>query len=220
MDRAAFHGACLKLGIELTVAQLSGFEAFECALYAANQTRNLTRVPEEECWRRHFLDSLLITSFLPQGSSVLDIGSGPGFPAWPLACARPDLAVSALDSNGKMLAFIRSQPLSNLEVIQARAEDHPKREAFDVVTGRALAPLIVQLELSAAPCKVGGVVLPMRTPTDEPFAEPVPGYGLELAHVHRAALPDTEVVRVFPEFRKVARTASKYPRTWAEIRKG
>ncbi|HLK15618.1 MAG TPA: 16S rRNA (guanine(527)-N(7))-methyltransferase RsmG [Fimbriimonadaceae bacterium] len=219
MDQAAFARTCSGLGIELTGAQLSAFEGFECALYEANRTRNLTRVPQAECWLRHFVDSLLIAEFLPHGASALDIGSGPGFPAWPLACGRPDLAVTALDSSGKMLDFLGTQPLPNLAILQGRAEENPPREAFDTVTGRALAPLAIQIELSAAPCKVGGMVIPMRTPGDEPFPPPAPGLGLRLEGTERRELPGTEIVRVFPIYRKVKSTAPKFPRTWAEIRR-
>lgn len=219
MDFVAFRGIVSKLGLELSEIQLSAFEAFECALYAANEHKNLTRIPRAACWLRHFVDSLLIAEFLAPGASVLDIGAGPGFPSWPLACARPDLAVTALDANGKMLAFLRTQSLPNLIIVQARAEDNPRRDAFDVVTGRALAPLRVQLELSAAPCKVGGIVLPMRTPNDEPFGEPSPGLGLDLAQVHRVALAEMDAVRVFPEYRKVSATSRSFPRPWAEIRR-
>ena len=218
MDRVAFRNTCSKLGIELSDAQLSAFDAFECALYAVNQHTNLTRIPQAACWLRHFVDSLLIAKFLPDGASVLDIGTGPGFPAWPLACVRPDLKVTALDSNGKMLGFLKGHPLPNLAVVQARAEDEPRRERFDVVTGRALAPLPIQLELSAAPCKVSGMVLPMRTPNDEPFGEAAAGLGLELVGVHRVDLPETDAVRVFPEYRKVSATSRAFPRPWAEIR--
>src|ERR1041384_4679794 len=134
-------------GLELTPEQVAQFEAFEAKLYEANAVMNLTRVPREECWLRHFVDSLLFQDLIPLNARVLDIGTGPGFPAWPLACARPDLQVTALDSNGKMLGFLRSQPLPNLEVVQERAEEWGAFERFGVVTGRALAPLPVQIEL-------------------------------------------------------------------------
>jgi|SRR5579862_2064573 len=217
MDSAAFRTACAGLGIELSERQVAAFDAFERALYAANEQRNLTRVPQESCWLRHFVDSLLLSEFVPHGSEVLDIGSGPGFPAWPLACARPDLKVTALDSNGKMLGFLQSQPLPNIAVVQARAEDNPRREAFNVVTGRALAPISVQLELSAAPCRIGGFVMPMRTPNDEPFGEAAK-LGLSLERVHHRPLPGTDVVRVFPEYRKTTATSRRFPRPWAEMR--
>lgn len=221
MDRIRFQQAAHDLGLELTEAQVDAFSAFEDALYQANEVTNLTRVPREECWLRHFVDSLILSRLIPPGTAVLDIGTGPGFPAWPLACARPDLAVSALDSSGKMLGFLASQALPNLQPVSGRAEEWRVREAFDVVTGRALAPLPLQLELSAAPCRKGGVVLPMRTPAErEGFAPPAfEGLGLWLEKVEEIALPETDIVRAIPVYRKTARTPAKYPRRWAEMRK-
>jgi 16S rRNA (guanine527-N7)-methyltransferase len=219
MDRSAFQSACKELGINLSERQLDAFQEFESALYLANAQVNLTRVSQADCWLRHFIDSLLVAEFIPANAAVLDLGTGPGFPAWPLACARPDLSITALDSNGKMLGFLRSQPLPNLTVVQARAEDKSRREEYDVVTGRALAPLAIQLELSAAPCRIGGSVIPMRTPKDEPVPIPEVGLGLELREVFRRRLAGTEVERLMPCFEKVRATDRKYPRSWAEIRR-
>ena len=175
-------------------------------------------MPREEAWLRHFVDSLLFHDLIPQGSRVLDIGTGPGFPAWPLALARPDLQVVALDSSGKMLGFLRSQPLPNLEVAQARAEEWGVREAFDAVTGRAVAPLPLQLELSAPPLKVGGILVPMRTPADDFGAPDWEALGLRPAGRHERSLPGTDIVRVFPTFVKERATPGFYPRKWAEMR--
>lgn len=221
MDRIAFHDAVLALGIDLSEAAIDQFQAFEDNLYAANKVMNLTRISKEECWLRHFVDSLLFQDLLPKGAAVLDIGTGPGFPAWPLACARPDLKVTALDSSGKMLRFLQKNPLPNLEPVLARAEEWGKRERFDIVTGRAIAPLAIQLELSAPPCKVKGAVVPMRTPADERDIERIEGegLGLKLERIERRSLPGTDIHRVFPIFRKVGKTDRRFPRTWAEIKR-
>lgn len=220
MDLTAFRGACLALGLDLTPEQEEAFAEFESALYEANQVMNLTRVSADECWLRHFVDSLLLSPHIPEGASVLDIGCGPGFPSWPLACARPDLHVTALDSSGKMLSFLKSRLLPNLTVVQARAEDWGAREYFDVVTGRALAPLPVQMEISAPAVKVGGIVLPMRTVSERELIQafPAPLLGCQLEAVHEAQLPGTDVVRVFPIYRKVKKSPAKYPRSWAQIK--
>lgn len=221
MDCAALAAGAHELGIELTEIQLEQFEKFEVALYEANQVMNLTRVPKEECWLRHFLDSLLISPLVPQGASVLDIGTGPGFPAWPLACARPDLRVVGLDSSGKMLGFLDRIPLPNLTTRLARAEEASFSEPFDIITGRAVAPLAVQLELSSRPCRLGGAVVPMRTRNDLASISAFKGKGLGLAweRTEEQLLPGTDIVRVFPVFRKVGRTETVFPRKWAEIRR-
>lgn len=206
------------VGLELSEAQVGAFVGFEEALYAVNAVMNLTRVPREECWLRHFVDSLLFQDLIPQGAKVLDIGTGPGFPSWPLACARPDLKVTALDSSGKMLGFLRSQALPNLEVVQERAEEWGVRDRFDVVTGRAVAPLAIQLELSGPPCRVGGKVIPMRTPDEAWQASELRGLGLAFREVVTRPLPGTDVVRAFPIYEKARKTLPQYPRRWTDIK--
>lgn len=205
------------LGLALSDLQLDAFERFEDALYAWNQRKNLTRVPREECWIRHFLDSLLFHDLLPQAGKVLDLGTGPGFPAWPLAQARPDLSITALDSNGRMLDFLRTQPLPNLRVVQRRAEEFGE-QGFDVVTGRAVAPLAAQVEVSARPCRIGGSVIPMRTGSDDPPPpRAVAKLGLTLVDVIDRTLPITGAKRRFPVLKKVVETPKGYPRTWSAI---
>ncbi|MBS1716170.1 MAG: class I SAM-dependent methyltransferase [Armatimonadetes bacterium] len=218
MNSEAFGKACGELGIDLTSAQLTQFEAFEEALYAANQVMNLTRVPQEECWLRHFVDSLLIESLIPQGAIVVDLGTGPGFPAFPLAVARPDLRVIAMDSSGKMLGFLRKQKPANMEVVQIRAEESRIREAADFITGRAVAPLAIQLELSAPMARLGGVIVPMRSAHEEFFDAFLEPLGLKLEEVVQKELPGTEIKRSFPIYRKVQKSLAKYPRKWAEIK--
>jgi len=221
VDRERFGEACLNIGLKLSDEQLASFESFEENLYRANEVMNLTRVPQEECWLRHFLDSLLFQDLIPVGASVLDIGTGPGFPAWPLARARPDLQVTALDSGGKMLGFLRRNPLPNLQTALVRAEEWGVRDEFDVVTGRAVAPLTIQLELSAPALKIGGKLIPMRTPMEEELVRSFPAakLGLAFREVHRRELPGTDVERLFAVFEKVSPTPDEFPRTWAEIKR-
>jgi 16S rRNA (guanine527-N7)-methyltransferase len=209
-----------KLGIDPSEELISGFAVFEEDLYAQNAVMNLTRVKREECWIRHFVDSLLFHDLIPEGASVLDIGSGPGFPSWPLAWARKDLRVTALDSSSKMRGFGKRHALPNLTSIEGRAEDFKIAGRFDVVTGRALAPLAIQLELSARPCREGGLVIPMRTPTDMPEIERLASVlSLELERVEERSLPVVDAPRVFPIYRKKGLTPKGYPRSWAEIKR-
>lgn len=219
MNREAFVRSLSELGLELSESQLLAFDRFEEALYRANEVMNLTRVPREECYIRHFLDSLLIEPLIPKDARLLDIGSGPGFPAWPLAVVRPDITVTAIDSSGKMIGFLRTQLLPNLRAIQARAEEYDMGEEFDLVTGRALAPLAIQLELSAYHGARGGHIVPMRTPADIPlFNHPeVRRLGLRWRRTETRTLPGTEIVRQFPIYQRVGEKPKR--RTWAEIRK-
>lgn len=207
-----------QVGLDPASLDWERLDAFHAALYEANATRNLTRVSPDDAGVRHYLDSLLHQDLIPSGSRVLDIGTGPGFPAWPLAWARPDLQVVALDSNGKMLGFLRTQVLSNLEVVQARAEEFTEREGFDVVTGRAVAPLMIQLELSAPFATIGGRVVPMRSANDELGQDEVKQLGLKRSEVIRRSLPGTDAERCFPIYEKVGKSQAKFPRRWSEIK--
>lgn len=220
MDVSRLQAEAERRGIFLDASQVQSFSEFGDALYERNEVTNLTRIPEAHCWVKHFLDSLLMCPYLPPGASVLDVGSGPGFPAWPVACARMDVSVTALDGSNKGLQFLRSHLLPNLRVKQARAEEFDEREAYDVVTGRALAPVAVQLETSAAFARIGGSVVPFRTPQDLDALKAFPAekLGLELAECHQVALPDEFGERLFPVFVKRSRTPRTYPRRWAEIR--
>jgi 16S rRNA (guanine527-N7)-methyltransferase len=119
-----------------------------------------------------------------------------------------------------VVAFINRNPLPNLDTLQVRAEDWSIADRYDVVTGRALAPLAVQLELSSKPCKLGGFVIPMRTPADFPEMERLTSVlGLELMRIDRRMLPGLDVERVFPVYKKVRRTPAPHPRPWAEIKR-
>jgi 16S rRNA (guanine527-N7)-methyltransferase len=208
-------------GFELTLAQLAAFEAFQEALYAANQRANLTRVPRDRCEVRHFADSLLFASLIPANARVLDVGCGAGFPAWPIACARPDVHVTALDSSGKAIGFLRTQALPNLVCHLGRAEQTGWRERFDVVTGRALAPLAAQLELSAQACRVGGLVLPLRTASERAAIASFPAgvLGLSLREIVERRLAGEGELRACPVFEKVRGTPRRFPRKWADIRR-
>jgi 16S rRNA (guanine527-N7)-methyltransferase len=117
-----------------------------------------------------------------------------------------------------MILFLSENLLPNLEAVLGRAEDAQWRTRFDVVTGRALAPLGIQLELSAGPCRVGGAVVPMRTESERPIQDfGLLGLALEEVVIHK--LPGSDAMRAFPVYRKVGPTPRAYPRRWAEIKK-
>lgn len=220
MDLTPAQVIASRHGHGLEPDQLQSIERFLDSLYEANTSRNLTRVPPEEAVTRHVCDSLLVAEFISEGARVLDIGCGPGFPAWPLAVARPDLQVVAMDSSSKMLAFLAEHPLANLTVALQRAEEDIMPEEFDVVTGRAVAPFPLQAELSAGWLKVGGMFCPLRTPAEaEVISETNVGVlGLKLQSLEVRSIPGTETVRLLPVFEKVRPTPSVYPRTWARMK--
>lgn len=208
------------LRIDCTDAMKGDLERFLTELYLYNEHTNLTRVIQDEAPMRHIVDSLLIVPFLPHGSRVLDIGCGPGFPSWVLAWARPDCEVIAMDTTQKMQKFLADHLRPNLKQRIQRAEEDVWRESFDVVTGRALAPLGIQAELSAAWLKVGGLFIPYRTAAERELVESanIGMLGLKLKELNEVPMPDGSSVRLFPIYEKIKPTPIEYPRTWAKIK--
>ncbi len=220
MNLAPLIEFCDSMGHALTKKQQEQFTQYLNALYEVNEHTNLTRVPKEQAVVRHLIDSLLCVDQIQQGARCLDLGSGPGLPAFAIACWRPDLTVVAMDSTKKALRPLEMTPLSNLKPRFHRAEEPDERERYDFVTGRALAPLAVQLELSAAWCRVGGLVVPFRTSSDKGTIDSFDPHplGLVLTETVERTLPGTDAARLFPIYHKAGKTPARYPRKWAEIK--
>lgn len=118
------------------------FEAHYKLLLHWNQRINLTRITSlEEAVERHYAESLFLAAHLPAGAqTVVDVGSGAGFPGFPVAVARPDLRVTLLEADQRKAAFLRetSDLAPNIEVLAERAES--VRREFDTVISRAVQP--------------------------------------------------------------------------------
>lgn len=131
-----------------------------------NKTYNLTAIGERrEMVVRHLLDSLAIGPLL-EGSRVIDVGTGAGFPGLPLAVADPHRHFTLLDSNGKKVRFVghaaRMLELENVQTVHARAEAHRPSTVYDTVVTRAFAPLPDLLEKVAGLCGPKTLVLAMK----------------------------------------------------------
>ncbi|MCL2518686.1 MAG: 16S rRNA (guanine(527)-N(7))-methyltransferase RsmG [Oscillospiraceae bacterium] len=146
------------------------FAELTAEMLRVNEYMNLTAITDtSDIIAKHYADSLLIAESIPHGASVIDIGSGAGFPALPLAVARPDLHITALDSTGKKTAYISDTAKLlgvNINVINARAEiaghDKKHRERYDVACARAVAPLNVLMEYCLPFVKFGGKFIAMK----------------------------------------------------------
>ena len=165
----------LGAGIPLSEESAGRLEAYRSLLLDWNTRMDLTSVPPEEVASRHFLDSLLPLTrkeFFQEGSRLIDVGTGAGFPGLALAIARPDFRVTLLEAQGKRCQFLRAVcgelGLQNVTVVQDRAEtlgrseDH--REAYDLAAARAVAPLNVLCEYLLPFVKPGGFALCWKGP--------------------------------------------------------
>lgn len=155
------------LGIEVTPAQRARMAAHLDLVAKWNRVHNLTAVRETgQMVVLHLLDSLTLAPHLSSARSLLDVGSGAGFPAIPIAIARPDLSVTALDASQKKCAFLEQAKaelgLDNLQVACERVEQWQPEGRFDAVVSRAFADLadfVSQARHLVAP---GGRMLAMK----------------------------------------------------------
>ena len=149
---------------------IQAFYNFTNLLIEENSHTNLTAIREiPDIITKHFADCLLPENLFPLNATVLDVGCGGGFPTIPLAIARPDLKITAIDSTQKKINFVQkaadSLGLTNVIAICARAEApelRKYRESFDIVTSRAMARMPVLIELTLPFAKIGGNVIALK----------------------------------------------------------
>lgn len=224
---------CRNLNIDLNNKQLSKLSAYMEIVLEWNEKMNLTSITDrEEFIVKHFCDSLSLPGYLdiPKDASVIDIGTGAGFPAIPLLIARPDLKITMLDSLNKRMMFIKEQVLSPLdldaEVIHGRAEDFSKmpqyRQKFDVAVSRAVANLSALCEYCIPFVKVGGVFASMKSLNYSEEAADADNaitlLGGILSDVYEYNLPDNSG-RSILVIDKISDTPNKYPRKGVKIKK-
>ncbi|MBQ8255302.1 MAG: 16S rRNA (guanine(527)-N(7))-methyltransferase RsmG [Clostridia bacterium] len=174
-------------GVSVNNPQAKLLSDYLTELLETNKTTNLTAIKDpDEAIIKHIADCAVCINDIPQGADLLDVGSGAGLPAFPFAILRPDISVTALDSTGKKIEFIRSTAeklgINNLKTISARAEtlanNRSYRQRYTVVSARAVARLNVLSELCLPFLKVGGVFLSMKSRlADEELSEALSGIG-------------------------------------------
>lgn len=200
-----------ELELTLAPASVSRFCSYLRLLQEWNQRYNLTAVRDPgDMVRRHLLDSLAVVRLL-HGDSVLDVGTGAGLPGIPLAVACPGKHFVLLDSNGKKIRFVThavaALGLTNVQVVQVRAEDYRPAEQFATVISRAFAQLADFLSLTAHLCVPGGRWLAMKGAPSEEELQKLPA-GFRVIAVHPLKVPGLDARRCVVE---VERTNSHLP---------
>ncbi|MCE2883787.1 MAG: 16S rRNA (guanine(527)-N(7))-methyltransferase RsmG, partial [Planctomycetaceae bacterium] len=161
-----------RAGIELSAEEEALLGRYLGMLFVTNERINLTRIDAESAWKRHIVDSLTLLGPLASLGEVtrgIDVGSGGGLPAIPLAIARRDIAWTLVESTGKKARFLESIArrlgLGNVHVVQSRAEVAARtelRESFDVATSRAVGALGDLAVWSVPFLRIGGVMLAIK----------------------------------------------------------
>lgn len=206
------------------------FHIFRNLLLEYNQKFNLTAVCDEKGIKiKHFLDSILPQEYFPVGASVVEIGSGGGFPSVPLMIVRPDLKFTLIESTGKKCDFLKTVVeklgLNCEQILNIRAEEGakgPLREKFDVCCARAVARLNSLCEYCIPYVKVGGRFLAYKGDDKEELSESKNALSLlggELVCAEKYLLPEEYGTRTLIEIKKISPTPKKYPRGQGKERK-
>ena len=164
------------LAIDVDALQIDQLALYADELIKWNRKINLTAITDPEALAvKHFLDSIAPAALIPPGASLLDIGSGAGFPGIPLKIVRPDLRVTLTDAVRKKINFqkhvIRTLGLENIGSHQIRAEQFSAEKPFDVVITRALSTLIEFVTLALPLLAKDGVMLALKGMPAEAQAE-------------------------------------------------
>lgn len=199
-----------------------------------NKTHNLTAIRDVPgVITKHFADSLTISAYIPQNATLLDVGTGGGFPTLPLAVARPDLSITAIDSTAKKIAHVQATAkkfnFTNVTALSGRAEDLAKtnmRESFDAVTARAVSELRILCEITLPFVSIGGSFVAMKGASGQKELDDarcaIQKLGGQLTDTYKFTLKDengNQEERFIFIIRKIAPTPNNFPRQYAQILK-
>jgi len=213
------------LGIKINDEQYNQFEKYFDLLIEWNEKINLTAITKrDDVYLKHFYDSLTLTKIQDfSNQTLLDVGSGAGFPSIPLKIIFPDLKVTIIDALNKRINFLKllTETLDlDVTLIHGRAEDQKEKENYDLVTARAVANLNVLSELCLPFVNMNGSFLIMKGSKGEEELKHAKR-AVELLggkHVQTITFPLKEEMRTLIKVEKVRTTPKKYPRQFKTIK--
>lgn len=218
-----------KYGLELSNEKYDKFNKYAEFLVEYNKNVNLTAITDPEgILIKHFIDSALLLKYIdiPENSSIIDVGTGAGFPSVPLKIMRPDIKITLLDSLAKRITFLEKlcEIIEvNADFIHGRAEDIAKnseyREKFDFSCARAVANLSVLSEYCIPFVKIGGSFISMKGPTEnlQESDNAIAILGGNISEIHSYSLEGD--ARIIVDIKKISHTPTKYPRNSSQIKK-
>lgn len=233
MIQTTLSDCSIAAGFPLSTGQLKSFSTYADLLLEWNQKMNLTAITDPfDVAVKHFADSLYGLHFINENASIIDVGTGAGFPGIPLKIARPSLSLTLLDSLNKRLTFldtvVSQLNLTKTQTVHSRAEDgatikSPLREAFDVSVSRAVSQLNVLAEYCLPYVKVGGVFLAYKggdvTAELSQAENAISLLGGKVAEVYSYTIAKTDITHSIVVISKVEPTPEKYPRLQGKITK-
>lgn len=214
-----------RMNIEINDSKIKKFYEYMNLLIEWNDKINLTAITEpKEVIVKHFIDSILAAKYIKDGSSIIDVGTGAGFPGIPLKILNDSYKLTLLDSLNKRTIFLQEVvnklELDNIEVIHGRAEDyaHEKkyREMYDCAISRAVAPLNILLEYLIPYASIDGCIIAMKGSNAEQelldARNAANKLGANLREKSVVQLPDDSGERHILIFGKKEHTNKVYPR--------
>lgn len=215
------------VGLELSKEQYEQFIIYMKLLQEWNEKINLTAIVEdEEIIKKHFIDSMKAfkrDEFI-KANTLIDVGTGAGFPGLPIAIMNSKLNVTLLDSLNKRINFLNTViselGLTNITTIHSRAEDGARnkdlREKFDIATSRAVANMSVLSEFCLPYVKVGGSFIALKGPAvDQEIKESMNAIKLlggEFVNVCEVSIEGTELRHNLVVVKKIKECSKTYPR--------